>query len=150
MAKTKRKTKSLLPKRIAGVKVPKAVRKGRFGELLASRTGQVLIAEAIMAAGAMAGARKAGQSPSARSFLHDAAEHIRDRGRGHVELGPAGGALAFALGEAARAFADALRSGAPQADTTRHDAEADWQPAPDGGLDGAQKKSPPKYEAGPL
>ena len=28
MAKKKRKSKSLLPKRIAGVKVPKAVRKG--------------------------------------------------------------------------------------------------------------------------
>jgi hypothetical protein len=152
MAKKKRKTKSLLPKRIAGVKVPKAVRKGRFGELLASRTGQVLIAEALMAAGAVAGARKAKKSPEARSFLHDAAEHIRERGRGQVELAPAGGALAFALGEAARSFADALRSGAPQADSSREGAEPDWEPAPSAAADddGAQKKSPPNYEAGPL
>ena len=42
-----KKTRSFLPKKIAGVKVPKSVRKGRFGELLASPTGQALIAEAV-------------------------------------------------------------------------------------------------------
>ncbi|HEY8617756.1 hypothetical protein [Phenylobacterium sp.] len=150
MAKKKRKTKSLLPKRIAGVKVPKAVRKGRFAELLASRTGQMLIAEAIMAVGALGGAKKAGQSPSARSFLHDAAEHVRARGDGRVEAGAAGGALAYALGEAARSFADALRSGAPQADSSRRSAEPDWEPAPAYAEGDAEKKSETKYEAGPL
>ena len=42
-----KKARSFLPKKIAGVKVPKSVRKGRFGELLASPTGQALIAEAV-------------------------------------------------------------------------------------------------------
>ncbi|THD75131.1 MAG: hypothetical protein E7812_17835 [Phenylobacterium sp.] len=42
-----KKIKSFLPKKIAGVKVPKSVRRGRFGELLASPTGQALIAEAV-------------------------------------------------------------------------------------------------------
>ena len=39
--------KSFLPKKIAGVKVPKKARKGRFGELLASPSGQAAIAEAV-------------------------------------------------------------------------------------------------------
>ena len=51
MAKSKKKSKSVIPKRIAGVKVPKKARKGRFGELLASRTGQAMIARAILVAG---------------------------------------------------------------------------------------------------
>ena len=42
-------------KRIAGVKIPKSVRKGPIGTFLNSNVGQVLIAEAILvAAGAMA------------------------------------------------------------------------------------------------
>lgn len=142
MAKKKRKTKSLLPKRIAGVKVPKAVRKGRFGELLASRTGQVLIAEAIMAAGAVAGAKKAGESPKARRMFHDAAERVRHAGDGGGrEMGAASATLAYALGEAARSFADALRHG----DDSPHT-------VPDGPADDgdAEKKRQQAYEAGPL
>lgn len=42
-----KKNKSFLPKRIAGVKVPKSVRKGRFGELMASPAGLAAIAEAL-------------------------------------------------------------------------------------------------------
>lgn len=143
MAKKKRKTKSLLPKRIAGVKVPKAVRKGRFGELLASRTGQVLIAEALMAAGAVAGAKKAGESPKARHLVHEAAERVRHAGDGGGrEMGAASATLAYALGEAARSFADALRH-----DNDGHD------PAPHGTADDgddAEKKRQQAYEAGPL
>jgi hypothetical protein len=41
-----KKSRSFLPKRIAGVKVPKKARKGRFGELLVSPSGQAAIAEA--------------------------------------------------------------------------------------------------------
>ena len=41
------KKKNFLPKKIAGVKVPKAARKGRFGELLASPAGQSALAEAV-------------------------------------------------------------------------------------------------------
>lgn len=141
MAKKKRKTKSLLPKRIAGVKVPKAVRKGRFGELLASRTGQVLIAEAIMAAGAIAGAKKAGESPKARRLAHETAERVRHAGdSGSREVGAAGATLAFALGEAARSFADALRHG-------DGDHEPPWRDTPDD--ESAEKKRQPASKAAP-
>lgn len=142
MAKKTRKTQSLLPKRIAGVKVPKAVRKGRFGELLASRTGQVLIAEAIMAAGAVAGAKKAGESPKARRLVHQAAERVRHAGDGGGrELGAASATLAYALGEAARSFADALRHGDDGHEPNRHD-------APAGG--DTEKKTQQADQAGPL
>ncbi|HEV2532897.1 hypothetical protein [Phenylobacterium sp.] len=45
-----KKTQTYLPKRIAGVKVPKSVRKGPLGELIASPTGPALLAEAVMIA----------------------------------------------------------------------------------------------------
>jgi hypothetical protein len=44
------KKTSFLPKRIAGVKVPKSVRKGPLGELIASAEGPGLLAEAVMTA----------------------------------------------------------------------------------------------------
>ena len=120
MAKKKRR-KSLLPKRIAGVKVPKAVRKGRFGELLASQTGRALLAEAVLAAGAIGAAKKAGdavadkaaEGPSVRSFATGLAERLQ-----HGDGKEAGAALAFALGEAARVFFNAIgehRQGAASA-----------------------------------
>lgn len=66
MAKSKKKTKSVIPKRIAGVKVPKKVRYGPFGELLASKTGQAVIAKAILGAEAEAAAPKAKSRRKAR------------------------------------------------------------------------------------
>jgi hypothetical protein len=135
----KKKTKSFLPKRIAGVKVPKAVRKGRLGELLASKRGQALIAEAIMAAGAVGAAKKAKDDPNIRHYVTDAARP--------GEIGAAGGALAYALGEAARSFADALRRGP---DEREAGGEMAWTPdygAPEPRTD-AKKK--PTREASPL
>ncbi|HVF16542.1 MAG TPA: hypothetical protein VNA21_06505, partial [Steroidobacteraceae bacterium] len=45
------KRKLKLPKKIAGVKIPKAVRKGPVGQFLNSSAGQLLVAEALIAAG---------------------------------------------------------------------------------------------------
>jgi hypothetical protein len=146
MAKKKKKNKSLLPKRIAGVKLPKAARKGRFAELLASKTGQALIAEAIMAAGAIAGAKKASDSPKARSFVHDAAEAVRDAGDSDkVDVGSAREVVAYAVGEAVRSFAEALRSGPGGERKT----DEDLAERREGGADDGKKKFS-SYEAGPL
>lgn len=149
---SKKKRKSVLPKRIAGVKVPKAVRKGRFGELLTSKAGQALIAEALMAAAAVAGAKKAKDSPKVRGALHDAAETVRDAGHDKGEkAGAASAAFTYALGEAVRSFAGALRDGGPKEHATP-DPQPQWRPAPTGPLNGAdsEKKSQDNYEAGPL
>ena len=112
MAKKGKKSKGVIPKRIAGVKVPKAVRKGRFGELLASRTGQAVIAKAILGAGAVAAGMKARSSPKVRNLARGAKDRIGDTSREATrDVGEAGSALAYALGEAARTFAEALRDG---------------------------------------
>jgi hypothetical protein len=146
MAKKKKK-RSLLPKRITGVKVPKAVRKGRFAELLASKAGQALIAEAIMAAGAIAGAKKASDSPKARSFVHDTAEAVRDASDSDkVDVSSAREVVAYAVGEAVRSFAEALRNG-PDGERGGAAGDADSWQAPEPG-DGKKKSS--SYEAGPL
>ena len=49
-----KKKKKGLPKRIAGLKIPKAVRKSEFGRFLGSKAGQALVAEAVLGAGAVA------------------------------------------------------------------------------------------------
>jgi hypothetical protein len=150
MAKKKNKSsKSLLPKRIAGVKVPRAVRKGRFGQLLASPAGQKLILEAIAAAGVIATAGRAKDSRKVRQFAHDAAGALRGVGHGAQDgASTLNTGLALAFGEAARAFTEALRRDAP----TRTTAESDWSPAPVmNGADGDGKKNTSSpYEAGPL
>jgi len=111
-----KKNKSLLPRRIAGVKVPKAVRKGRMAAAIASPTGRAVLAEVLMAAAAVAGAKKVKDSPKARTVLADVADRLRDAGgeAGQAVKGAgkaanvATGAVTFAVAEAARAFLDAL------------------------------------------
>lgn len=159
MAKDKKKSKNQLPKKIAGVKVPKAVRRGRFAELLTSRTGQALIAEALLGAGALAAGAKAADNPRVRRAAHDAKEKVTHAGgdAGH-DVSAAGATLAYAFGEAARAFAEALRHGGP-AEPRSFAAENDepaWTPD-DGGSQGprvagreSRKKQQTAYEAGPL
>jgi hypothetical protein len=104
------KAKLKLPKRIAGVKIPKAVRKGPVGQFLNSSAGQLLVAEALIAAGGafvareadgQAGAQRVGRSAADRTT---AAQHMLERGSAR---------LSFAFGEAVRAFREALRDEPP-------------------------------------
>jgi NAD+--asparagine ADP-ribosyltransferase len=150
----KKKKKGLLPKRIAGVKVPKSVRNGRLGELLASRAGQALIAEAVMAAGAVVAAKKAKDSPKVRNLASYAADRVQHAAAGQGrDMGAAGSALAVALGEAARSFVDALnRRGETPPPLHADDGDGDdrvWT-AGDDVEDDASKKKPISYEAGPV
>jgi uncharacterized protein YjbJ (UPF0337 family) len=127
----KKKGKDFLPKKIAGVKVPKKVRQGRFGELLASPTGQKVIAEALVAAGAVAAAAKAKDQPAvkraagkAKDKLGEVTDRVKGAGDGAGQAtADTTGALAYAIGEAARSFADALRRRGP-----RDDADTIWTP----------------------
>ncbi|HEX2561977.1 hypothetical protein [Phenylobacterium sp.] len=131
MAKKKSK-KGSLPKRIAGVKVPKRVRRDLNG-LLSSKLGRTIIADVLVAAGAAMVGTQAKQNSKTRQFLHDhppgeAPAAVRD-GAGAAASGSS--ALAFALGEASRSFIDALHRGKAMAD-----ARAAWpelkedEPAP--------------------
>lgn len=139
-----KKSKSFLPKRVAGVKVPKRVRKGRIGEFLASRAGKALIAEAVMAAGAVAGARKIKNSPVARSTLADTGRSLKHAGtEAGREVGAATSTLAYALGEAARSFADAMHRNGDGRDVRDGPAWETSSPPRDA------KKKPEAYPAPP-
>ena len=127
MAKKSKKSKGLIPKKIAGVKVPKKVRKGRFGELLASKTGQAVIAQAILGAGAVAAGLKAKDDPKVQAAAKDTKRKLAGKAQGATA--DAGAAFAYALGEAARSFAEALRKGEPARGPASQDEEAaTWTP----------------------
>ena len=130
MARKSKKAKGLIPKRIAGVKVPKKVRKGRFGELRASKTGQAVIAQAILGAGAVAAGLKTKDDPKVKAAAKDAKRKVAGKVKGaSADAGAAGAAFAYALGEAARTFAEALRKGEPARGPASKDEEAaTWTP----------------------
>lgn len=117
MGKSKKKKQAVLPKRIAGVKVPKALRKGRAGRFLASPMGVALVSEAAVAAGAWAAGKQAKPGSAARRFadhplasLSHLANDARLRGSASTE------ALREAFAAASAAFADTLRHSADALD----------------------------------
>ncbi|MGQ7792607.1 hypothetical protein ACUN0C_09380 [Faunimonas sp. B44] len=117
MAKKKKK-KSGLPKTIAGVKIPKEIRKGAVGQFIASPAGQAMIGEMLFAAVAAfrnSGSRSklaiAARHPAATAefaaskaadVTSDAIEALRERTA----------SLSEAFGEAARQFIDTMAQGA--------------------------------------
>ena len=122
-----KKSKSLLPKRIGKVKVGKSIRKGALGDLLASKAGQALIAEAIMAAGtlAAAGIAKASKDKKARKADAATATALSKPARAAHDAGDAAATLTYALGEAVRSFSNALHHAPADRKPT-----AAWSPLP--------------------
>jgi hypothetical protein len=130
MAKTK---KSVLPKRVAGVKISKKLRKGPIGKALASTAGQAMLVEAaLLASGALMNKQAQPGAPLRRlgeTSTHKAGNLVKaagEAGTGAVAgVGDAAGVLAYAFGEGARAFMAALRehegaSPQPEADDGGH------------------------------
>jgi hypothetical protein len=101
MAKSsKGKSKIKVPKRVAGVKIPKAVRKGPVVDFVNSSAGRLLIAQALTAAVA-AFAIKESDSPTG--------ERIKAGARSAEEAVKANTArLGQAFAEGVRAFREAL------------------------------------------
>jgi hypothetical protein len=65
-----------IPKKLAGVKIPKTLRKGPVGQFLNTPTGQLLIAEAIAVAIAALAARRTATGERAGAVLaHRAADY---------------------------------------------------------------------------
>jgi hypothetical protein len=95
-----KKRKSKLPKRIAGIKIPKRVRKGPVAAFLSSQAGQIAVAEALaLAASALAVKRSTdagGETP----------EHPPH------DLKSTGGRAVDAVGDRSARFAAALRAAA--------------------------------------
>lgn len=118
MAKNKKKRARYLPKRIGGVKVPKAVRRGHFGAFLASPLGIALVAEAITELGEAAVLNKTHTGRRARKFLKHPITSARRKGRDLAH-----GALAFAMTEAMRTFSETLRNYRLERDEERREQE---------------------------
>jgi hypothetical protein len=108
------KSKIKVPKRVAGVKIPKAVRKGPVLQFVNSSAGKLLVAEALTAAlGLFAYQQTRGDKGEKIKLTAREAEDALKRNTAR---------LTFAFGEAVRAFRMALA--APNDESAVLDAEA--------------------------
>jgi hypothetical protein len=113
----KKRTKQAIPKRIGGVKIPKALRKGAR-QLMKTQSGKAMAAEALTALTA---------TLIAGRFKHGAPmRHMH--GVGDMAAGAESSASAFkyAIGEAVRSFEEAFYRGKSEAD-----ARAAWPEEPE-------------------
>jgi hypothetical protein len=109
------KSRIKIPKRIAGVKIPKAVRKGPIHDFLNSTAGQLLIAEALMAAASLFAAKRINGEETGEVLSHPvdslqrAGREVGARaGDAKAALSRSTARLQFALAESVRAFRSAL------------------------------------------
>lgn len=123
MAKSKTKgRKAKIPKRVAGVKVPKAVRKGPIGQFLTSNLGKEVLAGALVAAAGAGLKHESGRDSlvgqavaKGGRALKGAGGKARHGGEQAVDqVAFAGSAVAYAVSEAAKAFTLALQVGPPE------------------------------------
>ena len=113
-----KKHKMKLPKRIAGMKIPKGIRKGPIGTFLTSSGGQLVIAEALLAAGGFYAARRLDPNTPAGEAVRHPIDSMR------AKLGSYGG------GTSDR-FARALRAGVYAFRNTLHEPFPDGAPTPE-------------------
>jgi hypothetical protein len=119
MAKSKGKSKIKVPKRVAGVKIPKAVRKGPVVDFVNSSAGRLLIAQALTAAVA-AVAIKESDSPTGERIKVGARSAEKAVKENTARLG-------HAFAEGVRAFREALGNPniAPGADVPEIDLDTE-------------------------
>jgi hypothetical protein len=127
-AEMAKSSKIKVPKRVAGVKIPKSVRKGPALQFVNSPAGKLLVAEALTAALAMFAYKQVQGENGAKlkQSAHDAEDALkRNTAR-----------LTHAFGEGVRAFREALAADAPATVEGERSEANDGAPAP------APKKSP--------
>ncbi len=141
-----KKLKIKLPKRVAGVKIPKSVRKGPVGQFVNSTAGQIVIAEALVAAaGALAVSRT---DPDSRfgNLVHHPIDTTRRAGRHAARAGTDQAArLSYALREGARAFRAAMEAG-PHEEGWREPTSADVESGVTSEAPTKKKQAPPRSE----
>jgi hypothetical protein len=116
-----------LPKKLAGVKIPKAVRKGAIAEFLGSTAGQKLIAEVVTAAaGAVLVKKQAEPGSATRKTAKKAKQAVGDMAEEAPAASLGAGTLAYAFSEAGRAFRDALSGSHGEAPRAAEPPDADW------------------------
>ena len=99
----KKRKKNSVPKRLAGVKIPKPLRKG-LKRLAASQDGRTVLTEALAAAGAALIATQIMPGSATRRAARKHAPAAR------AAANKAGASVSGAFEEAARVFTDALRT----------------------------------------
>jgi hypothetical protein len=104
--KDKSKGKGKVPKTIAGVKVPKALRKGLVGSMLDNPRTREILADMLLAAAGAAAAALVKHRPSGQQIA-DAGEAVADAGAGAATatrdaVQGAAGAVGEVVAEAAR------------------------------------------------
>lgn len=108
-----KKAKFKLPKRVAGVKIPKVIRKGPLGHFLNSSAGQRVLAEMLVAAAAAFTAVKADEDGAVGETLRHPVDSARRAGEAVAEAGSnESERLAHAFRAAGKAFRDSLREAA--------------------------------------
>ena len=111
--KGRKTVKVKVPKRVAGVKIPKVVRKGPVIDFLNSSGGQVLIAEALLLIAGAYAARHVGESNGDQQPERLASPGAAATKRAARTESVAAERLSYAVGEALRAFRDALNAPMP-------------------------------------
>src|SRR5687768_13667400 len=98
-----------LPKRIAGVKVPKAVRKGPVVDFLSSSGGQVLLAEVLAVIAGAYAVKKTDPDSPVGEFIRNPVKGAKKATRSmRTANGVAASRLSNAFSEAVQAFRRAL------------------------------------------
>jgi hypothetical protein len=100
-----------VPKRVAGVKIPKAVRKGPVMEFVNSKTGRILIAQALTAAIGVLAYKQT--SDDTRERVGNKVRNGADEAKEALKRNTA--RLSFAFGEAVTAFRASLGQPAGEA-----------------------------------
>ena len=108
----KRKTLSVkVPTRIAGVKIPKTVRKGPVADFLNSSGGQVLIAEALLLAARSYAEKRVDPDSPVGEFIDHPVEQARKAAlSGKAAAQRAGNGAAEASERLAHAFEEGMRA----------------------------------------
>jgi hypothetical protein len=145
MAKSKGK-KGKLPKRFAGVKIPKAARKGPVADFITSSGGQVILAEALLAAASVLAVKTVDPDSRAGQALRHPIESLKAAGRSgksaldsaEDRASSASARLSNAFNEAIRAFRNALANDYPRSEgeseddlSTRPDMDFDTEATPE-------------------
>jgi hypothetical protein len=95
-----------IPKRIAGIKIPKSIRKGPIAAFLNTSAGQMLLAQAVLAIGAVSAARR--EDPNAP--LGDTLRHPLERIRALLGEGGVQSEVFSSRDRLGRAFRAALQA----------------------------------------
>ena len=108
-----RKLKIKIPKRVAGMKIPKSVRKGPVRDFLNSSAGQLLVAEALVAVSGVLIARRSDGDSRFAEFMQHPLESLRTQGsmrarQVRATVSDESRALSHAFSEALRAFRGAM------------------------------------------